>query len=74
MSTHANPIERVFALQQAHQWEAKASTGEERKEKLRKLKAAVEAWPDVVARLRGLRELAWPARRAPVGPEAPATP
>lgn len=40
----------------------------------RKLKAAVEAWPDVVARLRGLRELAWPARRAPVGPEAPATP
>jgi len=27
------------------------------------LKAAVEAWPDAVARLRGLRELAWPARR-----------
>ncbi len=36
-------IERVFALQQAHQWEAKASTAEQRKEKLRKLKSAVEA-------------------------------
>jgi len=36
-------IERGFALQQAHQWEAKASTAEQRKEKLRKLKAAVEA-------------------------------
>ena len=36
-------IERVFALQQAHQWEAKASTAEQRKEKLKKLKAAVEA-------------------------------
>ena len=36
-------IERVFALQQSHQWEAKASTAEQRKEKLKKLKAAVEA-------------------------------
>jgi len=36
-------IERVFALQQAHQWETKASTAEQRKEKLRKLKSAVEA-------------------------------
>ena len=33
----------MFALQQAHQWEAKASTAEQRKEKLRKLKSAVEA-------------------------------
>jgi len=39
-------IERVFALQQAHQWEAKASTAEQRKEKLRKLKSAVEAHAD----------------------------
>ncbi len=41
----SNPsdIERVFALQRAHQWEAKASTAEQRKAKLRKLKAAVEA-------------------------------
>ena len=36
-------IERVFALQQAHQWEVKASTAEQRKEKLKKLKVAVEA-------------------------------
>jgi aldehyde dehydrogenase (NAD+) len=39
-------LERVFALQQAHQWEVKASTAEQRKEKLRKLKAAVEAHAD----------------------------
>ncbi len=39
---------RVFALQQAHQWEAKASTAEQRKEKLRKLKAAVEAHADQI--------------------------
>jgi len=41
-------IERVFALQQASQWEAKASTAEQRKEKLRKLKAAVEAHADQI--------------------------
>jgi len=41
-------IERVFALQQAHQWEVKASTAEQRKEKLRKLKAAVEAHADQI--------------------------
>src|SRR5688572_22996625 len=35
-------IGRVFSLQRAHQWETKASTAGERKEKLRKLKAAVE--------------------------------
>jgi aldehyde dehydrogenase (NAD+) len=39
-------MERVFALQQTHQWDVKASTAEERKEKLKKLKAAVEAHGD----------------------------
>jgi aldehyde dehydrogenase (NAD+) len=38
----------VFALQQAHQWEAKASTAGQRKEKLRKLKSAVEAHADEI--------------------------
>ena len=44
----SNPadIERVFALQRAHQWEMKATTADQRKEKLRKLKAAVEAHAD----------------------------
>jgi aldehyde dehydrogenase (NAD+) len=41
-------IGRVFALQQAHQWEMKATTAEERKEKLRKLKSAVEAHGDEI--------------------------
>ncbi len=41
-------IERVFALQQAHQWEMKATTAEERKEKLKKLKSAVEAHADEI--------------------------
>ena len=41
-------IERVFALQQAHQWEMKATTADQRKEKLRKLKAAVEAHADEI--------------------------
>jgi aldehyde dehydrogenase (NAD+) len=41
-------IGRVFALQQAHQWEMKATTAEERKEKLKKLKAAVEAHGDEI--------------------------
>jgi aldehyde dehydrogenase (NAD+) len=41
-------IARIFALQQAHQWEVKASTAEQRKEKLRKLKAAVEAHADQI--------------------------
>jgi aldehyde dehydrogenase (NAD+) len=36
-------LERVFALQRAHQWEVKATTADQRKAKLRKLKAAVEA-------------------------------
>ena len=46
--TVPTPPERVFALQQAHQWEAKASTAEQRKEKLRKLKSAVEAHADEI--------------------------
>jgi aldehyde dehydrogenase (NAD+) len=41
-------VERVFTLQQAHQWEVKASTAEQRKEKLRKLKSAVEAHADEI--------------------------
>ena len=58
MSTAAKPIaqgafadiERVFGLQRAHQWEVKATNAEQRKEKLRKLKAAVEAHAaDIVA-------------------------
>ncbi len=41
-------IERVFALQRAHQWEMRAAGAEQRKEKLRKLKAAVEAHGDQI--------------------------
>ena len=41
-------IERIFALQQSHQWEMKATTAEQRKEKLRKLKSAVEAHGDEI--------------------------
>ncbi len=41
-----NDIARVFALQQEHQWNVKASTAEQRKAKLAKLKAAVEAHAD----------------------------
>ena len=41
-------ISRVFALQQAHQWDVKASTAEQRKAKLAKLKAAVEAHADEI--------------------------
>ena len=39
-------IARVFASQQAHQWDAKASTAAQRKAKLAKLKAVVEAHAD----------------------------
>jgi aldehyde dehydrogenase (NAD+) len=42
----ADDIRRVFDLQQAHQWEAKASSAEVRKAKLARLKAAVEAHAD----------------------------
>lgn len=41
-------LSRVFALQQAHQWEVKASTAEQRKAKLAKLKASVEAHADAI--------------------------
>jgi len=41
-------LERIFALQQAHQWEIKATTAEQRKAKLKKLKAAVEAHADQI--------------------------
>jgi aldehyde dehydrogenase (NAD+) len=41
-------IGRVFDLQQAHQWRVKATTAEERKEKLKKLKSAVEAHGDEI--------------------------
>lgn len=41
-------IARVFALQRAHQWDVKASTAEQRKAKLARLKAAVEAHADEI--------------------------
>ncbi|MBD3728090.1 MAG: aldehyde dehydrogenase family protein [Sphingomonadales bacterium] len=42
----AGEIQRVFDLQRAHMWEAKASSADARKEKLAKFKAAVEARAD----------------------------
>jgi aldehyde dehydrogenase (NAD+) len=36
-------IERIFALQRANQWKMKATSAEDRKAMLRKLKAAVDA-------------------------------
>ncbi len=41
-------IARIFALQQDNQWTVKASTAAERKAKLAKLKAAVEAHTDAI--------------------------
>jgi aldehyde dehydrogenase (NAD+) len=41
-------IARVFALQQANQWNIKATNADERKAKLTKLKAAVEAHTDAI--------------------------
>ena len=41
-------ISRVFDLQREHQWDVKASTAEQRKAKLAKLKAAVEAHADAI--------------------------
>jgi aldehyde dehydrogenase (NAD+) len=41
-------IARVFALQQAHQWDVKASTAATRKIKLARLKAAVESRADEI--------------------------
>ena len=50
-ATQNNPdivteINRIFALQQKQQWDSKASTADERKAKLQKLKDAVEAHAD----------------------------
>ena len=42
-SSNTAEIVRVFALQQANQWEVKASTAEQRKAKLHKLKSVYEA-------------------------------
>ncbi len=41
-------MQRVFALQQAQQWITKRTTAEQRKEKLRRLKSAVEAHADEI--------------------------
>jgi aldehyde dehydrogenase (NAD+) len=41
-------IARVFALQQAHQWDVKASSAEMRKGKLAKLKTVVEGHADAI--------------------------
>jgi aldehyde dehydrogenase (NAD+) len=43
LSSTSADIQRAFALQQANQWEAKATTAEQRREKLRRLRAAIEA-------------------------------
>ena len=52
MTATANPapaeLARVFALQQAHQWDVKASSAAERKAKLARLKAAVEDHADAI--------------------------
>lgn len=45
-SQTTSDIARVFALQQAHQWDVKATKADERKTKLARLKAAVEAHAD----------------------------
>lgn len=44
----AHDIARVFAAQQENQWNVKASTAQQRKAKLAKLKAAVEAHADAI--------------------------
>ena len=41
-------MQRIFALQREQQWKTKASTAEERREKLRRLKSAVEAHADEI--------------------------
>jgi aldehyde dehydrogenase (NAD+) len=41
-------MERVFNLQRAHQWEMKATTAEQRKAKLERLKTAVESRGDEI--------------------------
>ena len=47
-SQTTSEIARVFALQQEHQWNVKATSAEQRKAKLAKLKAAVEAHADEI--------------------------
>ena len=44
----SNDIARVFAAQQANQWNVKATNAEQRKAKLAKLKASVEAHADAI--------------------------
>lgn len=44
----ASEISRVFALQREHQWDVKATGADERKAKLARLKAAVEAHADEI--------------------------
>jgi aldehyde dehydrogenase (NAD+) len=46
--TSQTEIARIFGLQQAHQWEVKASSAAERKDKLARLKAAVEKHADAI--------------------------
>lgn len=41
-------MERVFALQRDHQWKMKATTAEQRKEKLKKLKSTIESYADEI--------------------------
>jgi aldehyde dehydrogenase (NAD+) len=41
-------MQRIFALQQAHQWDVKASSAADRKAKLAALKAAVERHADAI--------------------------
>jgi aldehyde dehydrogenase (NAD+) len=45
---NASDIARIFALQQENQWNVKASTADQRKAKLAKLKSAVEAHADAI--------------------------
>jgi aldehyde dehydrogenase (NAD+) len=45
---NADEIARIFALQQENQWNVKASTAEQRKAKLAKLKSAVESHTDQI--------------------------
>ncbi len=47
-SASSQDIARIFALQQAHQWDVKASSATVRKAKLAKLKAVVEAHADAI--------------------------
>ncbi|MGZ3234257.1 MAG: aldehyde dehydrogenase family protein, partial [Croceibacterium sp.] len=49
----AKEISRIFDLQREHQWDVKATSAAERKAKLARLKAAVEAHADdIVAAVR----------------------